>query len=127
MWYTNGNEVLSKNEGLHKMPDETTPWVVKGVSAETRKKVKLYAVEHDMTMAQAVEQLVSTALECPGETEKRVAAVQQHYEDMLEYNPPWLQRLEVADDETARKMRQFATARNCSFQEALEMLLRDAF
>jgi hypothetical protein len=40
------------------MPDETTPWVVKGVSVNTRRQVKVYAAEHDMTMAQAVEAIV---------------------------------------------------------------------
>lgn len=40
------------------MPDETSPWVVKGVSQSTRRKVKVYAAEHDMTMAQALEVVV---------------------------------------------------------------------
>ena len=64
MWYTNGNEVL-RSEELYKMPDEKTPWVVKGVPEYIRRKVKIYAVQRGMTMAQAVEQIVNSAI--PGE------------------------------------------------------------
>lgn len=44
------------------MGDEQTPWVVKGVPAAIRRKVKVYAAEHDMTMSQSVEALVEKGL-----------------------------------------------------------------
>ena len=39
------------------------PWVVRDVPARTRKLVKLYAVDHGITMGEAIEQLVDTALQ----------------------------------------------------------------
>jgi hypothetical protein len=45
-----------KNEAIGK------PWVVRDVPEDTRRKVRVYAAEHDLTIAQAVERLVETAL-----------------------------------------------------------------
>jgi len=36
----------------------TTPWVVRDVPEKTRHQVRVYAAEHDLTMAQAIEQIV---------------------------------------------------------------------
>jgi tRNA A-37 threonylcarbamoyl transferase component Bud32 len=44
------------------MPDEQTPWVVKGVPNRTRRLVKVYAAERNVTMAEALEQLIDAAL-----------------------------------------------------------------
>lgn len=43
------------------MADELKPWVVREVPDRTRRIVKMYAAEHGMTMAQAVEALVDNA------------------------------------------------------------------
>jgi hypothetical protein len=42
--------------------DEDKPWVVKGVDTDTRRKVKVYAAQYDITMAQALEELVEYAI-----------------------------------------------------------------
>lgn len=47
------------------MPDEQTPWVVKGVPEYIRRKVKIFAVQRGITMAQAIEQIVDVVI--PGE------------------------------------------------------------
>lgn len=39
----------------------TDEWHIKGVSLETRKKIKLFALSHDLTLAQALDRLVSMA------------------------------------------------------------------
>lgn len=44
------------------MPDEQTPWVVKGVPDLTRRMVKGYAALNHLTMAQAVQLLVSRGI-----------------------------------------------------------------
>jgi hypothetical protein len=36
------------------------PWVVRDVPEHTRREVKLYAVQHDMTMARALEAIVES-------------------------------------------------------------------
>lgn len=38
-------------------------WQVRNMDEDTKKKVKMYAVEHDLTIAQAIEQLIKLALE----------------------------------------------------------------
>lgn len=43
------------------MSDET-PWVIKGVSERTRQRVKAYAADRGLTMAEAVERIVNMAL-----------------------------------------------------------------
>ncbi len=45
------------------MPDEQSPWVVKGVSEKTRRQVKSYAAQVGVPMADAVETLVRAGLE----------------------------------------------------------------
>lgn len=42
-----------------KNADSTTPWVVRDVPEFTRQQVRVYAVTHHMTMAQAIQLLVS--------------------------------------------------------------------
>jgi hypothetical protein len=37
-------------------------WIVRGVHPDVRKQVRLYAVEHDITVAQALKELVELAL-----------------------------------------------------------------
>lgn len=44
------------------MPSDQTPWVVKGVPEHIRRTVKSYAVNHDMTMADALQMLVLRGL-----------------------------------------------------------------
>jgi hypothetical protein len=44
------------------MPDEQSPWVVKGVPELTRRMVKGYAALNHLTMAQAIQLLVSRGL-----------------------------------------------------------------
>jgi hypothetical protein len=41
------------------VPNEETPWVVKGVSDYTRQLVKMYAAANNMKMAEALQLLVS--------------------------------------------------------------------
>jgi superfamily I DNA/RNA helicase len=43
------------------VPNDQTPWVVKGVSEDTRRKVKVYAAQHDLTMAKALDTLMEVA------------------------------------------------------------------
>jgi hypothetical protein len=43
-----------------KNEEVTTPWVVRDVPAHIRRKVRVYAAEHDMTMAQAIEAMVES-------------------------------------------------------------------
>jgi plasmid stability protein len=43
-----------------KNAESTSPWVVRDVPEDTRHKVRVYAAEHDMTMAQAVEAIVDS-------------------------------------------------------------------
>lgn len=38
-------------------------WVIKDVDEETRRNVRVYAAVHDLTMAQALKELVQAALE----------------------------------------------------------------
>ncbi len=45
-----------------KNEETASPWVVRDVPEETRRKVRVYAAEHDLTMAQAIEALVNLAL-----------------------------------------------------------------
>src|SRR5258708_30810415 len=52
------------------VPDEKTPWVVKGVPEKTRRSVKVYAAQQGITMAEALEQLVKTGLESRTELDK---------------------------------------------------------
>jgi hypothetical protein len=54
-----------------KNEETTTPWVVRDVPEATRRKVRVYAAQHDLTIAQAVERLVGLAL---GETDERSRA-----------------------------------------------------
>jgi hypothetical protein len=49
-------------ESVMSVPDEQSPWVVKGVPELTRRTVKGYAALHHLTMAQAVQLLVSRGL-----------------------------------------------------------------
>jgi len=42
------------------MPKQRDVWVVRDVPEHTRRQVKLYAVEHDMTMARAIEVIVES-------------------------------------------------------------------
>lgn len=46
-----------------KQPDNT--WRVRDMDAETIKKIKWYAVQHELTMAQAIQELTSIALREP--------------------------------------------------------------
>lgn len=47
---------------MNKQADDKAnkPWVVRDVPEHTRRQVKLYAVEHDMTMARALEVMVES-------------------------------------------------------------------
>lgn len=58
-------------------------WGVRDVSLETRKKVKHYAIEHDITIGRAVEELVEKALRLPAATEPE-AEVRQEAEVVIE-------------------------------------------
>jgi hypothetical protein len=42
--------------------EEAKPWMVRDVPEETRKRVKLYAVQNDMTIGEALAYLVEKAL-----------------------------------------------------------------
>lgn len=44
------------------MPEEETPWVIKGVSERTKRRVKAYAAEQGLTMAEAIERIVERGL-----------------------------------------------------------------
>lgn len=41
-----------------KNPESVGPWVVRDVPEDTRRKVRVYAAQHDLTMAQALERLL---------------------------------------------------------------------
>lgn len=42
------------------MPDETNkPWMIRDVPEYVRRKVKVYAVQHGITIAQALEQIIN--------------------------------------------------------------------
>ena len=45
------------------MPDDQSPWVVKGVPEDVRRKVRVYAARHTISMADAVAFLIDAALE----------------------------------------------------------------
>src|SRR4051812_17808362 len=45
-----------------KNAESTSPWGVRDVPEDTRRKVRVYAAQHDLTMAQAIEELVNSAL-----------------------------------------------------------------
>jgi hypothetical protein len=44
-----------------KNEETTSPWVVRDVPEYVRRKVRVYAAMNDMTMAQAIEDIVNTA------------------------------------------------------------------
>lgn len=45
------------------MPDDQSPWVVKGVPEDVRRKVRVYAARHTISMAEAVAFLIDAAIE----------------------------------------------------------------
>ncbi len=48
--------------GDNRSDEAAKPWMIRDVPNETRKKVRLYAVENDLTMAQAVEAIVDSTV-----------------------------------------------------------------
>jgi hypothetical protein len=121
------------------MPDEQTPWVVKGVPGYVRKKVKLYAVEHDLTMAKAIETLVETALSREHDKNKpqeppssRPVPAQEHIADNLlreessagSWSPDWFRLLSMIDKDAADTAYRFAREHHLSLGEAFTGLLR---
>jgi hypothetical protein len=54
------------------VPEEITPWVVKGVPERIRRKAKVFAAENNVTMARAVEFLIDTAFSDPKQVERRL-------------------------------------------------------
>jgi plasmid stability protein len=45
------------------VPENESPWVVKGVPEDVRRKVRVYAARHTISMADAVAFLIDAALE----------------------------------------------------------------
>jgi hypothetical protein len=93
MWYTNSNEFLLREVVC--VPDETTPWVVKGVPEHTRRLVKVFAAQEGITMGEAVERLIAIAWkytpamidrarERAAETPQQKAARRQRRAEMLQ-------------------------------------------
>jgi len=83
-------------------------WGVRDVSEATRKKVKLYAVEHDITIGKAVEELVEKAL-----------SQNQTY-------PDWLAPFMPTDEALAAKVNQYALQQPVQIQRWVQGLMARA-
>ena len=55
------DELDQQAEAFDDEENEDKPWVIRGVRVKTRQAVKLYAVEHNMTIARALERMVNLA------------------------------------------------------------------
>jgi hypothetical protein len=59
------------------MATDETPWVVRDVPGQTRRLVKIFAAEQNLTMAQAIERLVNIALASLADTSSAAAFSEQ--------------------------------------------------
>lgn len=62
MWYNLGKTSARAKEVVQVPQSREKPWVIREVDEQTRRDVKAYAVQHGLSMAQAIEQLVAKAL-----------------------------------------------------------------
>jgi hypothetical protein len=113
-------------------PDRSDkPWVVRDVPEDTRRQVKAYAAMHGLTMAQAIENLITAGQRPPlptmrpqlsaGEQKRVMDSILEGGKNIIA--AAWLQHFETIDATIVAQVRAYALKRDCTMSEALEELV----